>query len=192
VIDGWVAAYTLGLPGPMRARRREELAAHLADERADAIRRGELHALRRRRLIRWLLGMPDDLAWRLTDARALARRYPGPGWVPLTRWTSLLLGGVAIGAVGGFVLVGTRLLAGEIGPTAWPAPAPQGFLIACAAIGTGIAAAVPFPRAGAALVAIGGLLGLVIAPWLGGCWALAGIAVALRWQQAVHDDRRRS
>jgi hypothetical protein len=192
VIDGWVAMYTLGLPGPMRARRREELAAHLADERADAIRRGELHTLRRRRLVRWLLGIPDDVAWRLSDARELARRYPRPGWVPLTRWTSLLLGGVAIGAVGGFVLVGTRLLAGEIGPTAWPAPAPHGFLIACAAIGTGIAAAVPFPRAGAGLVAVGGLLGLVIAPWLGGCWALAGIAVALRWQQATHGDGRRS
>jgi hypothetical protein len=192
VVDGWVAAYTLGLPAAMRRRRREELAAHLADERADAIRRGELHALRRRRLVRWLAGIPDDILWRLTDARAMGRRYPGPGWVPLSRWTSMLLGGVAIGAVGGFVLVGSRLLAGEIGPTTWASPAPQVFLVACGAIATGIALAVPWPRAGAGLVAIGALVGVVIAPWLWGCWGMAAIAVALRWQQAADGDGIRS
>ena len=184
VIDGWVAFYTLGLPAPMRARRREELAAHLADERQDAIRHSELGALRRRRLVRWFLGIPDDLLWRLTDARAMGRRYPSQGWVPLSRWSATLMAGVAIGTTGAFVLVVQGLLAGAIGPTMWAAPSPQAFLLACLAIGAGILAAIPWPRLGAAIVAIGAVIGFAVAPWLWGCFGLALLVVGLRWVEA--------
>jgi hypothetical protein len=184
VVDGWVAFYTLGLPGPMRARRREELAGFLADERQDAVRRGEVSGLRRRRLARWAAGIPDDLLWRLTDARAMARGYPPPEWVPLTRWSAVLLVSVGVGALAAFILVAQFLLRGSIAPTDWAAPGPIGFLAACLAIAVGIAAAIPWPRAGAAVVALGALVGFVVAPWLWGCWSLAVVAVVLRLVQA--------
>ena len=183
VIDGWVALYTLGLPGPMRARRREELSAFLADERQDAVRRGEVAGLRRRRLGRWLLGLPDDLIWRCTDARAMARAYPPPPWIPVSRWIGLLLLGVAIVAIGGFILVAERLLAGTLAPTDWPAPGPIGFMAGCLAVAVGTAVAIPWPRAGALVVTIGAIVGAAVSPWLGGIWSLAFVAVGLRLVQ---------
>jgi hypothetical protein len=184
VIHGWVAFYTLGLPAPMRVRRREELAAHLVDERQDAVRHGELAALRRRRLIRWFLGIPDDVLWRLTDARAMGRTYPTRGWVPLSRWSAMLLAGVAIGTTGAFVLVIQGLLSGAIRADMWAAPSPQAFLLSCLAIGAGILAAIPWPRFGAVVVAVGAAIGFAVAPWLWGCFGLALLAVGLRWVEA--------
>ena len=184
VVDGWVAFYTLGLPAPMRARRREELAGFLADEGADAVRRGEAATLRRRRLGRWFAGIPDDLLWRLTDARAVARTYPTRPWVPLSRWSAVLLASVIIGTTGAFVLVVRGLLEGVIQPAVWASPAPQAFLLACLAIGTGTVAAVPWPRLGAALVSVGAVIGFLVAPWLWGCFGLAVLAVGLRWIEA--------
>ncbi len=73
VVRGWVAVYTLGLPAAIGARRRSEVAGDLADETVDAVRRGETADLRRRRLVRWFAGIPDDLTWRFVDAPELAR-----------------------------------------------------------------------------------------------------------------------
>lgn len=187
VVNGWVAIYTLGLPGAMRARRRDELAAHLLDEGIDAVRRGEVAGLRRRRLIRWFLGIPDDVLWRLTDARAMAQRYPSSPWTPLSRWTSLLLATVALGAGGGFVIVASALIDGGIAAGTWPAPGPQGFLLACLAALMGIVASVPWPRAGLSLAVVGVIIGTLTAPWLWGCWGMALIAVGLRWHQSRSD-----
>jgi hypothetical protein len=184
VVNGWVAFYTVGLPAPMRARRREELAAFLSDERQDAVRRGELAALRRRRLLRWVMGLPDDLLWRFTDARAAARGYPPPDWVPVSRWSGFLLLCVALGAASAFILVMERLVTGSIAPTDWPAPGPLGFLSGCLAVTIGTAAAIPWPRGGAAIVALGVLVGVVVSPWLGGIWSVALVAVGLRLVQA--------
>jgi hypothetical protein len=184
VVDGWVAVYTLGLPAPMRARRREELSGFLADERADAVRRGEVGTLRRRRLIRWFLGIPDDLLWRLTDARAVARAYPRPAWVPLTRWSGFLLVCVGLGAVAAFVLVAQLLVDGSVAETDWAMPGPLGFLASCLAIAIGTGVAIPWPRAGAVVTTLGALIGFAVAPWLWGCWGLAVIAVVLRLVQA--------
>ncbi len=184
VVDGWVAFYTLGLPGPMRARRREELSAFLADERQDAVRRGEVSGLRRRRLVRWAMGVPDDILWRLTDARAMARAYPPVDWVPLTRWSAVLLVSVGFGALCAFILVAQLLLGDAVAETDWAAPGPLGFLVGCLAIAVGSGAAIPWPRAGAGVVAIGALIGFLVAPWLWGPWSLAVVAVALRMVQA--------
>jgi hypothetical protein len=187
VVNGWVAFYTLGLPGPLRTRRRDELAAHLVDEAIDAVRRGNVTSLRRRRLVRWILGIPDDLIWRVSDARAMGRDYPGLPWTPLSRWTSLLLAGVALGAGGAFAIVANGLLEGRIVADVWSPPGPQGFLVACLAALLGIVAAVPWPRAGVVLAALGAIIGTLTAPWLWGCWGLALIAVGLRWFEARSD-----
>jgi hypothetical protein len=187
VVNGWVAIYTLGLPAALRARRRGEIAAHLADESVDAVRRHEVTGLRRRRIARWLLGIPDDLTWRLTDARALAARYQRPDWVPLSRWSAVLLAIVAIGGAGAFVLVAIPFLGGTLPAGAWPGVGPAGFLMAVAVILAGVTIAVPWPRAGAGLVTAGSLIGLAVAPWLWGCWGMALIAGGLRWYQAATD-----
>jgi hypothetical protein len=185
VVRGWVAIYTLGLPRPMRERRRDEIAGHLADEATDAVRRGEVARLRGRRLWRWVLGIPDDVIWRLTDARAMAARYARPGWVPLSRWTAVLLAVVAIGAAGGFALVAVPYFSGPSDPAVWAGWGPTGFLIGTALILVGLVAAVPWPRAGAALALFGVGVGLPAAPWLWGCWGMVVIAVGMRWHQAA-------
>ena len=54
VVRGWVAVYTLGLPGGDGAGGAgTEVAGDLADETLDAVRRGETADLRRRRRLRW-------------------------------------------------------------------------------------------------------------------------------------------
>ena len=184
VVDGWVAVYTLGLPAPMRARRREELSGFLDDERADAVRRGEVGTLRRRRIGRWILGIPDDLLWRLTDARAVARTYPRPAWIPVSRWALALLLTVAFTAACAVVLVVSRLIEGAIAPTDWPAPGPAGFVAGCVLVTLGTLGSIPWPRGGAAVTTLGALIGFAVSPWLWGCWSLAVIAVAVRLVQA--------
>lgn len=181
VVDGWVAIYTLGLPRSIRDRRREEVAGHLADEHGDAVRRGELATLRRRRLLAWVLGIPDDLAWRLTDARAASRS--AARWVPASRWSGVLLAVVGIGALGAFGLVVRGLSGGSITATTWPPPAPQAFLLGCLAIGAGTVLAFPWPRLGVALVTLGSIVGFAASPWSWGCYGLALIAVVMRWSE---------
>ena len=57
-------------------------------------------------------------------------------------------------------------------------------MLACLAIGAGILAAIPWPRLGAAIVAIGAVIGFAVAPWLWGCFGLALLVVGLRWVEA--------
>jgi hypothetical protein len=193
VVRGWVAVYTLGLPRAMRARRRDEIAADLADERADAIRRGRQRELFSRRLRLLVAGVPDDLVWRFFDAPAMAGPYRTPtAWVPLSRWSFLLLAVVAIGAAGALAIVSVPMLTERAGTVAWPGIGPAGFALGCLAILTGIPLSVPWPRRGAVVATVGSVVGLLAAPWLWGCWFLALIAVGVRWYQALGHEGRRS
>jgi hypothetical protein len=177
----------------MRARRRDEIAADLADERADAIRRGRQRDLFSRRLRLLVAGVPDDLVWRLFDAPAMAGPYRTPtAWVPLSRWSFLLLAVVAIGAAGALAIVSVPMLTGHAGTVAWPGIGPAGFALGCLAILTGIPLSVPWPRRGAVVATVGSVVGLLAAPWLWGCWFLALIAVGVRWYQALGHEGRRS
>jgi hypothetical protein len=80
----WTRAYTAGLPAPVRAARRAELAAdlhdHLADLRARAVPGIPASAEILTRLAR---GMPDDVVWALTtveDAMPNTRTLALGGW----------------------------------------------------------------------------------------------------------------
>lgn len=189
-VRGWVEFYTLGLPLPMRARRRAEVAGDLADETLDAIRHGDRSNLFRQRLVRLVLGMPADLSWRLIDAPAAARQMYGPTpWVPLTRWTLGLIAVVATIAAGGLAIVTLPTLTGQAPPDLWPGWGPVGFAIGSAVVLIGAIGSVFWPRLGAALIVPGAVLGLFAAPWLWGSWLLAIIAGAARAYQA--DEARR-
>ena len=190
-VRGWVALYTLGLPGEMRLRRRGEVIADLADEALHAVRTGRTAELFGQRVIRLALGVPSDLSWRFVDAPAIARRhaYHVP-WVPLSRWTFALLAMVAIGAAGAFGIVTVPDLAGPTTDDGWHGWGPAGFGIACAAIMVGVIACVPWPRRGAAIVLPAVLLGFLASPWLWGCWFLAFIGVMARLYQADADAPR--
>lgn len=184
-VRGWVGFYTLGLPRPMRERRRTEVVGDLADETLDAIRHGDQSVLLRQRLIRLLMGIPADLSWRLIDAPAAARQLYGPApWVPLTRWTLALTGVVAMIEGGGLAIVTLPALTGQVRPDLWPGWGPVGFAIGSAVVLVGVLLSVFWPRLGAAVIAPGALIGLFAAPWLWGSWLLAVIAGAARAYQA--------
>lgn len=190
-VRGWVGLYTLGLPAPMRARRRAEVAGDLADETMDAIRHGDRSGLLRQRLIRLVLGIPSDLSWRLIDAPPVARRLYGPTpWVPMTRWTLALVGTVALISAGGLAIVTWPVLTGQARPDLWPGWGPVGFAVGSLLVLTGSLASVFWPRLGAALVGPGALVGLLAAPWLWGGWLLAVIAGAARAYEAQVDAGR--
>jgi hypothetical protein len=184
-VRGWVGLYTLGLPRPMRERRRAEVAGDLADETLDAIRHGDRSILFRQRLVRLLVGIPADLSWRFIEAPAAARQLYGPApWVPLTRWTLALTGVVAMLAGGGLAIVTLPALAGQVRPDLWPGWGPVGFAIGSAVVLAGVLGSVFWPRLGALVIVPGALIGLLAAPWLWGSWLLAVIAGAARAYQA--------
>lgn len=184
-VRGWVGFYTLGLPRPMRERRRAEIVGDLADETMDAIRHGDQSVLFRQRLIRLVMGIPADLSWRLVDAPAAARLLYGPApWVPLTRWTLALTGVVAMIAAGGLAIVTLPFLTGQVRPDLWPGWGPVGFAIGSAVVLVGVLGSVFWPRLGALVIVPGALIGMFAAPWLWGSWLLAVIAGAARAYQA--------
>ena len=184
-VRGWATLYTLGLPAPMRERRLGEIAADLDEEHADAVRRHTQATLRRQRLIRLALGVPDDLSWRLFDAPAMARGYrAGWVWVPLDRWTALLMAVAGIGASGGLALVGAPYVTGTLAPSTWLGWGPTGFIVGCIGVLAALSVAIPWPGRGAALMLPTLIVGLAAAPWLWSCWVLSAMAVGLRWHRA--------
>ena len=83
------------------------------------------------------------------------------------------------------MLVAVPYFSGPPDPTVWAGWGPTGFLIGTALILVGLVAAVPWPRAGAALALAGVGVGLLAAPWLWGCWGMVVIAVGMRWHQSA-------
>jgi hypothetical protein len=152
------------------------------------VRRAETADLRRRRLLRLVMGIPDDLAWRLVDAPAAVRQLrallPAAPWVPLSRPSLVLLSIVAIGAAGALGIVVVPLVDGSARPDVWLGWGPYGFIVACAVVLAAVALAVPWPSRGLRLGLVGVVLGMAAAPWLGGCWLLALMALVARWYQA--------
>lgn len=189
-VRGWVELYTLGLPAPMRERRRAEVAGDLAEESLDAVRHGDRSGLFRQRLIRLALGMPADLSWRLIDAPPVARDLYAKPWVPLSRWTLALTGTVALIAAGGLAIVTVPALTGQARPDLWPGWGPVGFAIGSTVVLIGAVGSVFWPRLGAVVTVPGAVIGLLAAPWLWGSWLLAFIAGGARAYQAEVDAQR--
>ncbi len=186
MVRGWVATYTFGLPVEMRRRRRDEVAADLADEALDAVRRREQGTLIRRRMTRLVRGIPADLAWRVLDAPERARDYRVAAmWTPLSRWSLALIAVVAIGTIGALTIVTIPIVTGAAPSSTWSGWGPVGFGIGCGSVLAGILTSVVWPRRGAALVIPGAVLGLVAAPMLWGCWLLTVIAVMVRCYETL-------
>ena len=113
--EAWIRVYTAGLPVTSRDARRAELASDLFEHRRAALVAarpfaGEL-------ALRWLLGIPADLAWRVENAR-LAGQLLGlllavvSRLVNSLRWTvNRGLPGVTVGLAGIYLLFGGILFA---------------------------------------------------------------------------------
>lgn len=185
LVRGWVAFYTLGLPGALRMRRRAEIAADLAEETMDAVRHATVTSLTGRRVLRLLMGIHADLAWRLVDAPAMAAtlRDQRP-WVPPTRWTLMALAVAAIGTAGAFALVAGPLLDASARSDPWLGWGPYGFAGGCVAALVAIGMAVPAPQRALTIAVPAAVLGTLAAPWFIGPWLLVIISVGARWYES--------
>jgi len=66
LVRAWVDLYTRGLPAPLRAARRDEVADDLWCQREEAILSGRsVRGLGIEMFLRWLFGLPDDIGWRI-------------------------------------------------------------------------------------------------------------------------------
>ncbi len=69
-VRAWVRVYTAGLPSGLRDSRREEIDADLWEQAQEAeTNQWNGLPLATHLLLRWLLGLPDDLMWRLAHIR---------------------------------------------------------------------------------------------------------------------------
>ncbi len=67
LVRGWVRLYTAGLPAGVRDGRREEIDGDLWEQVRDGAQIGRTpRYFRSDVLVRWLLGVPADLSWRVT------------------------------------------------------------------------------------------------------------------------------
>ena len=70
-VRAWVRIYTAGLPPGLRDSRREEIDSDLWEQAQEAeMKLTDGPPLATHLLLRWLLGLPDDLLWRVAHIRA--------------------------------------------------------------------------------------------------------------------------
>lgn len=118
----WTAAVTAGLPAAARDRRREEIASDLWEFHQDPSRGGDL-ASALRVAARLLVGIPDDIIWRI--GQQLANGQEGLMMERLTAWWPRLAIRaavvLAISTLIAIVLAGQALRPATLPPVA-PAP----------------------------------------------------------------------
>ena len=132
VVRRWVGAYTRGLPSKTRAARQDEIDDDLWCQLEEALALGRsARSLRTEVLLRLVLGMPADIGWRLSWARArtaepersssMNTRMVGALWVVAgasfvgaATIVAVLGPGGSLGAVGAVVLA-----VGSIGAVAF-------------------------------------------------------------------------
>lgn len=68
-VRAWVRLYTVGLPTGLRDARRDEIDADLWEQARDAASE-RTPSLTSHVLFRWLIGLPDDLLWRIAHIRS--------------------------------------------------------------------------------------------------------------------------
>lgn len=115
LIHRWVRLYTSGLPQETKDRRRLEIESDLWEQRQDAHRDCSSHALFTAQiLVRWLLGVPSDLTWRVAHGSEGGRRRVVPGGAAVGSsgaWKGFLAIGAVLAAF--YLLLGVGTLAGR-------------------------------------------------------------------------------
>jgi len=133
LVRAWVRVYTSGMPLDLRDARRAEVDSDLWEHDHDARAHGVSRAMTAIDiLVRTLLGVPDDIGWRLDawqERRAAPDRRVGtmPISVKHVRWMGLcgVLSGVLWVGVLGFEDLGRV----DSSATAWHYGGPVGYLI---------------------------------------------------------------
>lgn len=157
VIRAWVALYTRGLPEPLAVARRAVIDGDLWDE-ADAARwLDETSGLPRQRWSRWVRGLPADISWRIAHSRIPNR----------PRRSDMRISKVQLAAIGGVVILYAVMIVGLISTPdflEW-----SGMPVALLGLGislVGLLLAVPRPKSGFIVGALGTGLAFMAMPWM--------------------------
>ena len=130
----------------MRSRRREQVAADLADEALEFARIGPESGLATQQLGRLVRGIPADISWRLVDAGAIARASTGGrSSMPASRLSVVLLGIVGMLAFAGLVLM-LGNLDNAADPDRWQGWGRFGLVAALILVLVGVVLAIPRPH----------------------------------------------
>lgn len=114
-VRAWVRLYTAGLPLSLRDSRREEIDADLWEQSQEAeMTLSDGPPLATHLLLRWLLGLPDDLLWRLANIRAKDGGMKEGDMMQTRDYKTMT---VAAGVIAAFFLVALTVntVVGEIG-----------------------------------------------------------------------------
>ena len=110
----WVRLYTTGLPESLRYTRREEIDADLWEQAQEAAGHEAAGGqLTTQLLLRWFMGLPDDLLWRLLHIRTKDSNNEGDVMVHANDYrTMTVIVGILAAVALGMLLVNTVI--GEI------------------------------------------------------------------------------
>jgi len=169
VTRAWTATYTRGLPGIRRAERREEIDCDLWEQQRGAdLERTSAAETALEIVLRLLLGVPSDIAWRL-EAGRLARSGRETRMKESNIVKAAVVLGIAVSALTFFTGVGNLLfLAGDWEDGSGFFQRMYGLLVALAAAAViiGLVIGARKPYLGLGLVAGGSVATIVLMFWI--------------------------
>ncbi len=114
-VRAWLLLYTAGLPPGLRDSRREEIDADLWEQAKEAeTGLSDGLPLATHLLLRWLLGLPDDLLWRLAHIRIRGIEAK-EGAMIIVGAILGIIGGALVGLIVGVIVGGIVAIVSIIG-----------------------------------------------------------------------------
>jgi hypothetical protein len=175
----WAATYTRGLTSDVRAERREEIDCDLwHQQRLADLEREPVTGTAVAILLRWLVGIPSDITWRIeTGASAQSK-----GNTPMNETLPMRIGFlVAMLPLVILTVIGISFLVGNGDwDNTWEHWTWRGFFVALPIIGAiGLWLCATWPRLGMVLVLVGAGASAFLMPWMAFVTAPFGIAIII-------------
>jgi hypothetical protein len=174
----WVAVYTRGLPRDLRAERREEIDCDLwHQQRLAELERQPYGGTAASVFLRLILGVPEDILWRVEAGSAISERRTSVNDTPLMRIGFL----AAVLPLAIFIFFGVSFMLGNgdwensFEHWLWRA----GFIALPAIGGAGLWLCSSRPKVGLALAAIGVGASAFLMPWMAFVTVPIGIVIML-------------